>query len=410
MSILSILLSQLALNYDRQASAPILHSVLFYSGSASGARSILSTIASSMITVAGVVFSMTLVTLSLASQQFGARTLRSLMRDRGNQASLGVFISTFLYCLLILREIRGSDQSQNDFVPQFSMLIALCMAIGSLIGLIYYIHHIAYVIQSPHVIAIAGDEMAKQAAAPASGDWRMDAGQIGFDFEDPEHALMVRSTKSGYVRRVDYQDLARLSGAENIVIKTHKNAGDFVLSDEVIMTIFIKQAGSQKLSPKILKRALESFNLGRQRTQEQDLRFATGQILSIALLALSPAINNPIQAIICIDHLAEGLSRFAAKPPRGDFLFNEKGKLAVVDHALTFDELFQLAFSEIRLNSAKQLKVSVALLRAFRQIYSVSDQAQPRLILEFEYDRVSQQIFRNFADEVSQLRLAPKLS
>ena len=74
-----------------------------------GARAVLSTIASSMITVAGLTFSITMLTLQLASSQFGPRLLRNFMSDRGNQLVLGTFIATFVYCLLVLRTVRGTE-------------------------------------------------------------------------------------------------------------------------------------------------------------------------------------------------------------------------------------------------------------------------------------------------------------
>lgn len=77
-----------------------------YSGSAEGATAMLGTIASSMITIAGVVFSMTLVALSLASSQLGPRLLRGFMTDKATQAVLGTFVATFLYSLFVLRSIR----------------------------------------------------------------------------------------------------------------------------------------------------------------------------------------------------------------------------------------------------------------------------------------------------------------
>ena len=80
-----------------------------WAGRRQGARNVLETIASSTITVAGVVFSITMVTLTLASSQFGPRLLRNFMKDRGTQLVLGAFVATFLYCLLVLRAIRGID-------------------------------------------------------------------------------------------------------------------------------------------------------------------------------------------------------------------------------------------------------------------------------------------------------------
>lgn len=120
-----------------------------YGGGPEGAREVLGTIAASMITVAGVAFSVTIVALTLASQQFGPRLLRNFMRDRGNQLVLGTVISTFTYCLIVLRSIRSSG---SEFVPLISVTFAILLALASLGVLIYFIHHAAVSIQAPEMV------------------------------------------------------------------------------------------------------------------------------------------------------------------------------------------------------------------------------------------------------------------
>jgi uncharacterized membrane protein len=110
-----------------------------------GARAILSAIASSMITVAGLTFSITMLTLQLASSQFGPRLLRNFMRDRGNQIVLGTFTATFIYCLLVLRTVRGVEGS--SFVPHLAVAFGVLLALTSIAVLIYFIHHIATAIR-----------------------------------------------------------------------------------------------------------------------------------------------------------------------------------------------------------------------------------------------------------------------
>ncbi|HET9529933.1 MAG TPA: DUF2254 family protein, partial [Blastocatellia bacterium] len=117
---------------------------------AEGARSILSSVASSMITVAGVIFSITIVALSLASSQYTSRVLRNFMKNRGNQIALGVFVSIFVYCLVVLRTIRGGEES---FVPSLSVLFAIVLGLVGIGFLIYFIHHVATMIQASEMIS-----------------------------------------------------------------------------------------------------------------------------------------------------------------------------------------------------------------------------------------------------------------
>ncbi|HEY9737247.1 MAG TPA: DUF2254 domain-containing protein, partial [Trichocoleus sp.] len=122
-----------------------------YQGGADGARAVLSAIAGSMVTVAATAFSITIVALQLASSNYGPRLLRNFMQDRGNQVVLGTFIATFIYCLLVLRTIRGEDYQL--FVPQVSVTVGVMLAILSIGVLIYFIHHASTIIQVSHIIA-----------------------------------------------------------------------------------------------------------------------------------------------------------------------------------------------------------------------------------------------------------------
>ena len=128
-----------------------------YTGGPEGARAVLSTIAASMITVAGVTFSITIVALTLASQQFGPRLLKNFLRDLGNQIVLGTFVSTYLYCLLVLRTVRGSDA--EEFVPHLAVTVGVVLAILSLGVLIFFIHHVATSIQASRIIANVANDL-----------------------------------------------------------------------------------------------------------------------------------------------------------------------------------------------------------------------------------------------------------
>ena len=148
-----------------------------YTGGAEGASAVLETIAGSMITIAGVVFSLTLVALSLASSQFGPRLLRNFMRDTANQVVLGTFVATFLYCLLVLRTIRRADEVA--FVPHLSVTLGVLFAIASLGVLIYFIHHVSVSIQADEIIARVGSGADRRHRPPVSGTDRRGASPRG---------------------------------------------------------------------------------------------------------------------------------------------------------------------------------------------------------------------------------------
>lgn len=153
MVLLSIVLATGLLTLDRLTQDTVTSELEWvYTGSPEGARALLAAVASSVITVAGTTFSITIAVLTLASSQFGPRLLRNFVRDRSNQIVLGTFIATFIYCLLVLRTIRGLEETQ--LVPSLSVTGGVVLAVVSIGVLIYFIHHIAESIQADYLIAL----------------------------------------------------------------------------------------------------------------------------------------------------------------------------------------------------------------------------------------------------------------
>ena len=167
MTTLGILLAQAMILLDQSAwierqhllatASDALGVVWLFGLGTAGARTLLATIAGSMITIAATVFSITIVALSLAAGQLGPRLLRTFMRDRGTQLSLGMFIATFAFCIVVLGVVH--DDNTAPFVPRASATVALLLALGSLAVLIYFIHHVATSIQAPEVIAVVGSDL-----------------------------------------------------------------------------------------------------------------------------------------------------------------------------------------------------------------------------------------------------------
>ncbi|WP_228041851.1 DUF2254 domain-containing protein [Planktothrix mougeotii] len=186
-----------------------------YTRGPEGARAILSTIASSMMTVAVTTFSITIVALQLASSQFGPRLLRNFMRDIGNQVVLGTFISTFIYCLLILRTIRTEED--NEFVPHLSVTCSVLLALASIAVLIYFIDHVANSIQAENVITEVTQDL--NSAIERLFPEKIGEGEsvhhppvsqsILDDFH--AHSCSIQSLKSGYIQAINQHRLIQLA-------------------------------------------------------------------------------------------------------------------------------------------------------------------------------------------------------
>ncbi|NJO83766.1 MAG: DUF2254 domain-containing protein, partial [Blastochloris sp.] len=252
---------------------------LIYVNSPEGARAVLSTIASSMITVAGVVFSLTMVVLSLTSQQYGSLVIRNFIRDRGNQFVLGIFTATFIYCLLILRTIRGLEDD-NAFVPHISLLTGLGLAILSLAMLIYFIHHVSESIQASEIIKRISDNLHE-----AIENWFPST--LGTEQPD-EHdeatslannmnvnAYPLAAPHSGYIQAIDESVLLKTASKHGLIIALHHRPGTFVIKDSPLAVV----TPPQPVSDDIERNIISAFIIEGQRTQPQDVEFIFMQLV-----------------------------------------------------------------------------------------------------------------------------------
>jgi uncharacterized membrane protein len=246
-----------------------------YTGGPEGARALLSTVASSVITVAGTTFSITIAALTLASSQFGPRLLRNFVRDRGNQVVLGTFIATFLYCLLVLRTVRGLEDTR--VVPHLSVTVAVMLAVASLGVLIYFIHHVATTIQADHVIAQVAHEL--DAAIPRLfpamlGDEAHTVSAPNQHLSWPQvatHTQPVLATQSAYLQLVDSDALLHVAVEHDLVLRLCCRPGDFVVAGSKLLDA----APRAHVDDAVNEALRASFVWGMQRTQQQDVRFTS---------------------------------------------------------------------------------------------------------------------------------------
>lgn len=331
-----------------------------------GARAFLSTVAGATITVTGVVFSVTIVALSLASQQFGPRLLASFMRDRGNQAVFGSFIGTYLYCLLVLRAIRGTGAS--GFVPHLSLLLAFFLALFSVAVLIYFIHHVAESIQAMTVIANVSVDLhqaiRRQFPLPAAaipGAWEPADGGLPEGFE--REALPVAAPASGYVQAVDEAGLLAHAARHDLLLQFQARPGDFVVHGTPLGRAWPRDAAAV-----VIEELRGGFIIGAKRSAEQDIEHLLNQLTEVAVRALSPGVNDPYTAINCVDYLGAAFCELAGRsfptPERRD----DDGRLRLLLRPPSFAGLLDAAFDLLRQHGRTSAAVTLRLLETLAVI------------------------------------------
>jgi uncharacterized membrane protein len=326
--------------------------------SAEGARAMLAAVAGSMITVAGVVFSITIVTLSLASSQYSPRVLRGFMKDSTNQLVLGVFVGIFAYCIVVLGAIR-TDQVQ--FVPSLAVLAGGILALIGIGFLIHFIHHTALSIQATNIVANVTAETLEAVE-------RLFAGVAAHDDEVSEEALpsewiALPADRTGYVQRAAAEELLHLAAVHDVVIRSEVRVGDFIVAGSPLASVSGKSPPGRQFD-RTLRRA---YAIDRQRTGEQDPAWGIQQIVDVAAKALSPGINDSTTAVTCIEYLVPIVSRLAhcRFPPA---LQCRDGRARLVLPRRDLAQLVSLAFDEVRHWSAGNPAVLRQLLSALEQL------------------------------------------
>jgi uncharacterized membrane protein len=338
---------------------------IFYSGGIDGARAVLATVAASVITVAGVVFSITIATLTQASTQFGPRLLRNFMRDTGNQVVLGTFVATFVYSMIVLRAI--GREPHGAAVPHASVLASVLLGLASIVVLIYFIHHVSLSLQAPIIVAaVAGDleqalarvfpsELGHGPAGPAA---QTETPELPADFD--ANAAPVPARKDGYVQVIDQATLMELAATNDLLIRLEQRPGDYVIRGNPVMHVY----PGRRCTPHLAEQLGGLLIFGRQRTPEQDTEFAIHQLVEIAVRALSPAVNDPYTAINCIDRLSSALVTIEHGDLHGSYRYDDQRRLRVVARVTTFTSFVDAAFNQIRQYGRESVAVTIRLLDA----------------------------------------------
>jgi uncharacterized membrane protein len=382
MVMLAIALSFWAVERDRERPDDHEPFWLVFSGGPEGSREVLSVIAGSMVTVAGIVFSITIVILSLASSQFGSRLLRTFMKDPGTQFTLGAFLSTFIYSLLVLRTVRSEDY---DFVPQLAVTLAIALSVLSIGVLIYFIHHIAREIQADWVIAEVAEELNGAVDRRLKREARREP-PVSESFaptlktlreREPQH---IRIGQDGYVRSVEERTLLRLATKHDVILRLRNRPGDFVVRGDVVVDAW-KQEG--ELSPEVCSSLSKALTIGPTRIRGQDILFLLDQLVEIAIRALSPSINDPFTAIHSLDRLRAALIAFVQGGKPSPYRFDEEGKLRLLIPIVQLEELIALSFGRLRAYAESNILVSVELIRQMgRVIERAEDPEDLRVLLK----------------------------
>ncbi len=395
MLVLAIALGALMVWLDAGPAKDLLSGISWYQQSKpQGAREVLSTIAGSMITVAGVVFSITIVAISFAAGQYGPRILANFMSDRGNQVTLGTFVATFAYAVVVLRTIHGGD---SDFVPQLAIVLALLLALCSIAVLIYFIHHVPESIHINTITARVGRQLLKALEAEfpkclgdppdrSDADERELAHAADTLFGLAHKSAEITAQTSGYLQAIDDDRLASAARDIGLTIKLTRKPGSFVYKGLVIALAAPVDAVDEEARKKVQK----SWSIGSRPTPEQDLLFLVDELVEIAARALSTGINDPHTANSCVDWLAAGAAEAAGRQPPSRYRVDDRGALCVIAPAAEFEDHLRRGFGQLRPYLARDVNAATYALAALASLAGACRSNEQRIALLKEADSLAQ--------------------
>ncbi|MGI8568077.1 MAG: DUF2254 domain-containing protein [Methylocella sp.] len=341
---------------DRDGAVPqwLIESAWLYNGGSAGARTLLSAVAASTIGVAGTVFSITIAALSLAAGQMGPRLLRNFTRDRGNQITLGAFLGTFSYALMVLRSVRA--QEEGAFVPHLSLSLGILLAFVCVVALVYFVGHMAGRINVDTVIDLVSADLqsalqrlttdTRQLAPPPAAYWH--------------NAVPVVDSRRGYLQQLDDRGLADWAAAHGTAIRLLVRPGDYVFPGAAIAVITPPAEGTDAA-------IRNATALGPARVGSADLEFAIRQLVEVAVRALSPGINDPHTAMSALDRLGAALCDLVPlQLPTGVSL--RKGSPALVVPSIDYDGLTDAMFHLIRQNASGSAAVLIRMLEVLSAV------------------------------------------
>jgi len=390
MAVGAIALAFTMLNLDRTGKVDIDYWWV-YGGGADGARSLLGSVAGSMISVAATAFSITIVALQLAASNFGPRLLRNFMQDTGNQVVLGTFIGTFIYCLLILRTIHGEGDGYEQYVPQLSVTVGTLLAIISIGVLIYFIHHASTIIQASQVIQNVSEDLHSaikrlfpERIGHGEPEDSLGVEEIPMSFE--KEALPIRSNGTGYLQAIDNGELMEIACKHNLLIRLQVRPGKFIIQGGDLALVF----PGKKVNKKLTKQINDAFILGKERTEQQDIEFPIDQLVEIALRAISPGINDPFTAIRCIDRISAGLCHLVQRDFPSPYRYDKNKKLRFIAEGVDFQGLIDRAFNQIRQYGKSDAGVTIRLLEAIATIATYTNNSKYQVSLRHHADMILQ--------------------
>ena len=324
------------------------------SGGPDAAMEILGTVAASMVSLAALVLTITMVVVQLAMGQFSPRIVQRILEDKPSQLAIGIFVGTFAHAMLALREVEAAG---DGVVPGLAVVVAFVLVIISIMVLVWYVHHIGRSLRVSALIELVGT-----------------ATRGVLDAVYTEHGATPRFQRpticiprSGVITRIDHEALVRIAAAGDCVLTLVPALGEFVPAGA---PLFESTGDLERID---VNRAIRSIGVGLERTLEQDMAYGLRMLVDIAERSLSDGpFLDPTTAVQAIDRLYDCLRQLAPRPFPDGRHRDENGEVRLVTQRMTWDDYVHLAFDEIRMVGAGSPQIARRLRAALEDLLTIA--------------------------------------
>lgn len=370
-----------------------------------GARTILGSIATGMLTVTTLAFSIMMVAVVQTANAYSPRLLPQYLSDSANQHVLGILIGTFLYCILVLRAVRSTAEIQ--YVPLLALNGAVLLALVSTGAFIYFINHASHSISVSNVILLTSN--AVKALIEDETIFPEGIGEPWAGAQPPpipsEPPAILEAEEGGYIELIENKPLLEATVEAGVVVRLECTIGDFILPGLPLVTVWPAEACTEALASAVHS----TIHIGKQRSLVQDLLFGIHQLSDVAVRALSPGINDPTTAIHCIDTLALLVTRWMRHERISPYRCYQ-GKLRIVAPTATFTEVLDNAYSQIRYYGSGDMETTLRLLEVYAQLGSLTSEKGEKAILWEHVERLLETAAQNITGAGDRARINKRLA
>jgi len=371
-----------------------------FSGSSQEAKSVTITLLSSMITMATLAISVTMVVLSLAANQLGPRLIKTFMSDYTTKVYISLFFGAIVACFTLMIILHYSFT--EDYVPKLTTTIIFIICFANLFVLLAFVNHVAQSSIADNIIVkVSQDLHSSLNRLTLKGEDAIDIKHRGDmslwpkDFESKAKYITLKNP--GYIQNIDYEKISSIASKHNLYIKILFNAGHFIVCNEQSIQVY---ASNKPMTDEIDKELRSCFIRGNSRTPTQDIGYSYRHLVEIALRALSPGINDNFTAITVIDYLTLALSVTFEKKMPSEWYFDEEGKPRVWAAQNSEHDIIFHAYDQIRQNAINKPDILYHLLKKLSILSLMAKQeSQQKGILEQVHKTREFLSYNNLLDE-----------